>query len=344
MSYFKLSWKNYPLTLQQPFTISRGSKEIVNNVLVELRKDGVVGYGEAGPNKRYDEDADKVRDYLQTIPEDFFADIQSVEELVARLDKHSQTVSPIRSAQAAVEMAWLDWLGKSRGQPLWKMWNAPKSTGPVTSYTIGLDDLDVMQQKVKKAADFPIYKVKLGTSRDREIIHALREVTDKLIRVDANEGWTSLSKAREMIDFLSDKNIELVEQPMPAAQVDNLKILKQNAPLPICADESFLGDESVKETAEAFDIINIKLMKTGSLYKAKNIIDRARELDLKVMIGCMIESSVANAAGALLSLWADYCDLDGHLLIKNDPAGGLSLTDEKRVRLSGKPGMGVYLR
>lgn len=341
---FKLKFKVVDLILKQPFTISRGTKEKVTNVFVELSGGLHTGYGEAAPNTRYDEDAEKVLGYLKTIPPAFFDDIETIEQFISKLDAHNQSHQPVKSAEAALEMAWLDWWGKSRQQPLWKIWEAPSRTGPVTSYTIGLDEVELMQQKVKAAFEYPIYKVKLGTERDKEIIKALREVTDKPIRVDANEGWTSLEEAKRMIGFLADHNIELVEQPMPARQFSNLKKLKAFSPLPLCADESFTGTESLAEVSEAFDIINIKLMKTGSLIKAKDIIKEAKTYNLQIMIGCMIESSIANTAGALLSLWADYADLDGHLLIKNDPATGLTLTKNKEIKLLDKPGLGVKIK
>jgi L-alanine-DL-glutamate epimerase-like enolase superfamily enzyme len=344
MPLFKLSWKKLDLTLRQPFTISRDTKKVVHNILVELRSGSVVGYGEAGPNVRYNEDAQKVINFLQSIPDNFFDEIETLEQLTKKLDDHCQSVSSVKSAQVALEMAWLDWFGQKQNQPVWKIWGAPEPIGPVTSYTIGLDSIPAMQEKVKKARDFPVYKVKLGTNRDREILLALREITDKPIRVDANEGWASLDQAVKMMNFLKTQQVEYVEQPMPAANIEDLKKLRKESPLPICADESFMGTESLTEIARAFDIINIKLMKTGSIWKAKKIIEQARKLGLKIMVGCMIESSIANAAGALVSLWADYCDLDGHLLIKDDPAEGLSLTPGKRVKLSEKSGMGISLK
>lgn len=345
MSHFKLHFKTVDLKLDQPFTISRGTKETVSNVFVEVTDGTYIGYGEAAPNTRYNEDAEKVTRFLGTLPDNFFDGVKTGEELAEKLDEHSRVFGQqVQSAHAAVEMAWLDWWGKSRQQPLWKLWDAPSSTGPVTSYTIGLDEIDVMQAKVEAANEYPIYKVKLGTQRDREIIEALREVTDKPIRVDANEGWTTLDQAKEMIRFLAERNIELIEQPMPARMIDDLRTLKIFSPLPLCADESFTGSESLEEISGAFDIINIKLMKTGSLVKAKKVIDKASENDLEVMIGCMIESSVANTAGALLSLWCKYTDLDGHLLIRDDPADGLSLTKGKKITIPDRSGLGVVMK
>lgn len=340
-----LSFRNYDLNLEQPFTIARGTKETVRNVLVELSDGEHTGLGEAAPNSRYNEDAGKVKHWLESIPNGFFNDVETPEEFTAKMFAHNQSLSTatqsIKSAQSAVEMAWLDWWGKRVGKPLWKLWDAPCAAGPVTSYTIGLDEIDIMQEKVRQACEYPIYKVKLGTDRDREIILALREVTGKPIRIDANEGWKTLDQAKKMIGFLADQHIELVEQPMPADRYRDMKMLKEFSPLPLCADESFMGDESLSEVAETFDVINIKLMKMGSLIKAKKIIEEARRHELQVMIGCMIESSIANTAGALLSLWADYADLDGHLLIKEDPFDGLSLTKDKNIHLTDRPGLGV---
>jgi L-alanine-DL-glutamate epimerase-like enolase superfamily enzyme len=239
-------------------------------------------------------------------------------------------------------MAWLDWWGKSQQQPLWKLWNAPSNKTPITSYTIGLDEIDDMQQKVKAAAEYPVLKVKLGTDRDREIIKAIRAITDKPIRVDANEGWKDLATAKELISFLESQDIELVEQPMPSEMYDEMVQLKKWSPLPLMADESFKGDEDLDHLARAFDGINIKLSKIGSLVKARNVIKLAHAKSLQVMVGCMISSSLAISAGALIGSWADYVDLDGFLLIRKDPFKGLALTEAKEIMLSDKPGLGVW--
>jgi L-alanine-DL-glutamate epimerase-like enolase superfamily enzyme len=338
MPRFKLDYQVVELKLKEPFTISRGTKETVGNVFLKLTANGISGFGEAGPNKRYDEDAEVVCQFLEQLPETFFDEIESADKLAKKLN---QAAKSVQSAKSAIEMAWLDWWGKTNDQPLWKLWNAPSNKTPPTSYTIGLDTIEVMQQKVKRAEEYHILKVKLGTDRDRDIIKAIREITDKPIRVDANEGWTAIDEAKRQISFLADQNIELVEQPMPAALNHEMKQLKSWSPLPLMADESFLGDENLDEIAQCFDGINIKLMKIGSLVKARKVIEQARKRNLEVMIGCMIESSLANAAGALLGTWADYVDLDGHLLISDDPFEGLELNDRKEVVLSDKPGLSV---
>lgn len=338
MSHFKLDHQQLTLTPNHPFTIARGTKETVPNVLVTLTADGFTGYGEAGPNKRYNETAQTVISFLDNLPASFFDDVSSAEELSEIL---SQADSSIESAKTAVEMAWLDWWGKKQGKPLWQLWNMPLSKTPTTSFTIGLDEIDVIQQKVLKAKDYPILKVKLGTDRDREIIEGIREVSDQVIRVDANEGWTDLKTAKQHIRFLADQNVEFIEQPMPSAMHDEMVELKKWSPLPLIADESFKGNENLESTTKAFDGINIKLMKMGSLVKARRVISKARDLNLQVMIGCMIESSLGIAAGALMGTQADYVDLDGFLLIDDDPFSGLSLNDEKQIILSDQSGLGV---
>lgn len=339
MPHFKLERYVSELKLENPFTIARGTKETVRNVVVELSADGVTGYGEAGPNRRYDEDAETVIQCIDELDDNFFNEMETPEAVTKKISKVN---SGVHSAASALEMAWLDWWGKSEQQPLWKLWEAPSHKTPPTSFTIGLDEIEVMQQKVKDAEAYPILKVKLGTDRDRTIIKAIREVTDKPIRVDANEGWGELDTAKEQISFLADQNIELVEQPMPAASHAEIAELKKWSPLPLMADESFKGDENLDEIAESFDGINIKLMKIGSLVKARDVIAGARKRGLQVMVGCMIESSLAISAGALIGTWADYVDLDGFLLIKDDPFEGLSLTDEKEVALGDNPGLTVH--
>lgn len=344
MSRYKLDAVPFTLKLKQPFGISRGTKSEVQNVFIQLQADGFTGYGEAAPNNRYEEDAQKVLQYLKAVPIESWNEVEDEKALVERLDNYESTrANPVRAGRAAIEMAWLDWYAKKQGQPLWKYWSIDSKSAVQTSYTIGLDEIEVMQQKVRDAADYPILKVKLGTDRDKAIINGIRAVTDKPIRVDANEGWCSLDEAVAMIDYLAARNVELVEQPLPSAMAIEMKELKKISPLPLAADESFLGDEPLEEIALAFDIINIKLMKIGSMIKARQVIKEARKLGMQIMIGCMIESSLANTAGAVLALEADYADLDGHLLISDDPAAGLALDEEKYIKVNEKPGLGVEL-
>lgn len=341
MSHFEISWEIKALKLKEVFTISRSSRSEVPNVFITLTKNGISGYGEASPNSRYDETPDIVAQNIEKLPEDFLDGINSAEEVAATVDGIPGIV---QSAKTGIEMAWLDWWAKSQNQSLWKLWNAKNPEGPVTSYTIGIDTPKKMQEKILDAKQYPVYKIKLGTDHDRDLIKAIREVTDKPLRVDANEGWKTIAQAKKEIEYLATQNVELIEQPMPSAYVEEMKELKKWSPLPLCADESFIGDENLDEISEAFHIINIKLMKIGSLHKARKVIEEAHNLGLQVMIGCMIESSLANAAGALLALRADYADLDGHLLISNDPFEGLNVDEKGNLYLSGQPGFGVKKR
>lgn len=346
MSLFNLEFQVVHLPLEQPFTIARGTKIRVRNVIVSMTAEGVTGFGEAAPNKRYEENADKVCHFLKELPESILDDIDSAQELAVALDQAEAKANyRLSSAKSAVEMAYLDWWGKKQGQPLWKLWNTPSNQTPSTTYTIGLDSLEVMQQKIKKADEFPILKVKLGTERDLEIIKGIRAITSKPIRVDANEGWNTLKQAKHHISFLADHDIELVEQAMPAATDKRiLNELKQWSPLPLMADEGFKGDEDLDEIQSCYDGINIKLSKIGSLVKARQVIEQAGKRNLQVMIGCMIESTLAISAGSLLGTWADFVDLDGNLLIKDDPFSGLQLDERKRIILGSSSGLGVAQR
>lgn len=340
MSDFSISWQHYSLQLRDVFTISRSSRTEVPVVFFKLEKDGLAGYGEASPNTRYDESPEKVEAVFSSIKPEYFDGIETPEQVEAMLDGLNL---PVNAARFAIEMAWLDWWAKSQNQPLWKLWGAESPVGPVTSFTIGIDTVETMVSKVKEAEAYPVYKVKLGTDHDREIIEAIRNVTDKPVRVDANEGWTTVEQAKVEIDYLTGKDIELIEQPMPSAQLEDMIKLKEVATVPLAADESFIGDEDLTELSQAFHIINIKLMKIASLVKAKRVLEKANDLGIQVMVGCMIESSLGNAAGAVLGLWADYVDLDGHVLISNDPFSGLTINKEGRIQLSEKPGFGVEL-
>lgn len=340
MSHFSTHWEVKELFLKNVFTIARGSKASVRNVFLTLKRNGIEGKGEAGPNTRYEETAETVFQFFESFPFEGLNDVETEEELEQYISENSSDNSP-QSAKTAIEMAWLDWWSKSQDQPLWKLWRVSSSIGPLTSYTIGLDDVSTMQRKIKEADQYPIYKIKLGTDHDREIIEGIRDITDKPLRVDANEGWKTVDQAKREIEYLQKNDIEIVEQPMHSSMREELKQLKEWSPLPIMADESFTGSEPLSEIAESFHIINIKLMKIGSLIKAKRTIKEAQDLGLKVMIGCMIESSLAITAGGVLASFCEYADLDGNLLISNDPFSGLKVLGDGSIDLGNKVGIGI---
>jgi L-alanine-DL-glutamate epimerase-like enolase superfamily enzyme len=340
MSHFNTHWEVKELFLRNVFTIARGSKSSVRNVFLTLKRNGIEGKGEAGPNTRYDETAETVIQFFENFPFDGLEAVETEEELEQYILENSADNSP-QSAKTAIEMAWLDWWGKSQHKPLWELWGINSRIGPLTSYTIGLDEISTMQRKIKEADQYPIYKIKLGTDHDREIIEGIRDVTDKPLRVDANEGWKTVDQAKREIEYLQRNDIEIVEQPMHSSMKKELEELKSWSPLPIMADESFTGNEPLSEIAESFHIINIKVMKIGSLVKAKRTISEAHELGLKVMIGCMIESSLAITAGGVLASFCEYADLDGNLLISNDPFSGLKVLEDGRIDIGNRIGIGI---
>jgi len=347
MSYFNVHWEVKELLLRNVFTIARGSKSSVRNVFLELSKDGIQGYGEAGPNTRYNETSETVLNFFNHFSFEEIHLINTPEELELFIESESDRVATSfsidipQSAKMAIEMAWLDWWAKSKNQPLWELWGADSAVGPLTSFTIGIDKIPVIQKKIMEAEQYPLYKIKLGTDQDREIIEGIRQVTSKPLRVDANEGWKTVDQAKREIEYLEKQGIELVEQPMHSSMQKELKELKQWSPLPLMADESFTGSENLKDIAEQFHIINIKLMKIGSMVKAKRTIEEAKSLELNVMIGCMIESSLAITAGGALALNCEYADLDGNLLISNDPFSGLKVLEDGRIDVGNKVGIGI---
>ncbi|HKI46743.1 MAG TPA: dipeptide epimerase [Balneolales bacterium] len=338
MQRFDLSWKRVQLPLKHTFTISRGSKYHANNVILRMLADDITAFGEAAPNPRYNESPESVVAFfekldLSHVPNIF--DVRSVMEEVIAVDEQEH------SAHAAVEMALCDWIGKKLDIPLYRLWNAPSSTGPQSSVTLGLGSPDELEQKIKEVERYPILKVKLGSGKDRDIIRQIRKHTDKTLWVDANEGWTDFQQASDMTLFLADQGVQLIEQPMPASAIEDIAKLKEISPVPIFADEGFTGTESLEDIAAAYHGINIKLMKIGGMTPALRTIARARQYGMKVMIGCMLETSLANTAGAVVSMFADYADLDGSFLLAEDPFNGFTFTNEAFVKLNEEAGLGV---
>lgn len=341
MFTFKLGCRPLNLTLRHTFTISRWSRDIAANVLVELEADGITGFGEAAPNARYNESQESCMAWLNRFDLSALKNPFDVEFVLRSMEA---TGPGEYSARVALEMALYDWIGKKLEVPLYDLWNAPSRFGPQTCFTVGIDTTEKLPDRVHEAAPYPVLKIKLGTDRDEEIIQTIRSVTDKPLWVDANEGWKTLDRAKHMVNFLADKNVQMIEQPMPSNMKMELSELKKYSPIITMADESFTGRESVEELATCFHGINIKLMKTGSIRRAMQMIHAGRNVGLNIMIGCMIESSLANTAAALVSLWCDYADLDGHLLISDDPFVGLKFDEDLKVYLPEKPGLGVIWR
>lgn len=336
----KLTHRQYDLQLRHTFRIARGASDVEPVVLVELEHDDIVGYGEAAPSDRYGETVKSVISFMSTVGLDRYDDPFLLEDILAGVDGHRPGNY---SAKAAIDIALHDWVGKKLGIPLYAYWGVDPSRMPVTSFTIGIDTPSVIERKVREAEEYPILKVKLGGDNDEEIIAAIRRVTDKTIRVDANEGWETKEKALERITWLKDEGVEFVEQPMPASDLDGMRWLYQRSPLPLIADENCIRLHDIPALQGAFHGINIKLMKCTGVREAYAMIRTARACSMKVMMGCMIETSVGIGAGAHLAPLLDYADLDGNILTTNDPFEGLQVREGK-ISLTDRPGLGVVLR
>ena len=334
----KAKWEEVKLNLIHPFTIARSTRTHYDSIILILEHNGITAYGEAVPTTRYDEDAEKVNTALASV--DFesepFNDPFKLEDIDSAC-RDNPLMTP--SAIAAMNIAYWDMQGKLLGQPLYRLWGLNPLKSLISTFTIGIDEIDVIKQKVREAEIYPILKVKQGLDNDREIISAIRELTDKPIRVDANEGWTK-EEALEKIEWLSGQNVEFIEQPLPADKLDESAWLKERSPLPIVADENCMTKEDIPKIAHAFDGINIKLMKCGGPTEALKMIHTARSFGLKIMLGCMCESSIAIGAAAHMSPLADWADLDGNLLLSNDPYSGIDVIEGKLL-LPDKPGIGV---
>jgi len=330
--------KTKRLELKHTWTISRNSSDFKNNVFVKLEKDGVIGIGEAAPNVRYGENAELTTQRINEVKEIFQRN--NLFHYMNIKDDLENTITDQSCAKAALDIALMDWVGKSFGIPLYKLWGLNPKDSPVTSFSIGIDTPEVIKQKVREAEPYPILKIKVGTDRDREIIKTVRSVTDKPIRVDANEGWKSKELALKNIEWLISQGVEFIEQPMPAVMLEETAWLRDQVEIPIIADEAVKSSADIPILAQAYDGINIKLMKSGGLLEAFRMIQMAKALDMKIMLGCMIESSVAISAAAQIAPFVDYADLDGNLLISNDPFTGV-LIKEGHLVYNDKPGLGV---
>jgi len=333
----KVTTQIYELHLRQAWTLSRGTWTTRRNVLVRLEKDGIVGYGEAAPIPRYQESAESNQEFIKKALPVLEKDLWTFQD---RWQELEQLDPGQNSAKAALDMAILDWVCKSLKVPLYKFLGLDRNKTLTTTFSIGIDEIPVMQRTAQQAKDFQVLKIKVGLKDDKKIIEGIREVTDRPLRVDANEGWKTKEEALAMINWLADRGVEFVEQPMPAANLDDYRWLKERVKIPIIADESVHKSHDVPALASAFHGINIKLMKCGGIQEALRLVAVARSFDLKLMIGCMIESSLAIAAAAALTPLFDYADLDGNLLIDNDPFKGMKL-EKDRWLLSEAPGLGV---
>lgn len=328
------------LTLTTPFRISRSVQTLAHNVQTRIDVDGVEGIGEAAPSGFYGERRESVFMALSDFGEHIEADPSLIEDIVASMDRRLRGNA---AAKASVDMALYDLMGKRLGAPVYQLLGLNPERTPVTSFTIGIDEPAEMARKAAEAAKiYPILKIKVGTDHDLDIVRAIREATDATLRVDANAAWTP-KQAIRVIRELEPYNIEFVEQPLPPTDIEGLRFVREHVDLPIIADESCVTETDIPGLVGAVDGINIKLMKCGGIHHALRMIHTARAHHLKVMLGCMVESSLSITAAAHISPLVDYADLDGNLLVSDDPFEGVRVEQGKLV-LPERAGLGVRPR
>lgn len=340
----KTSFERVELPLEHPFTISRGTQETADNVVVTVEDEGgTVGLGAAAPARHYGETAATVEAVLPEL----LAVVERVADPhnLARVEREMrETVADNPAARCAVSIALHDLAAKRVGLPLYRYWGLDPAESVDTSFTIGIDEPDVVREKTEAAveAGYGVLKVKVGTDRDEEMLDAVREAApDATLRVDANEGWSPREAVRA-IDAIAEYDVEFVEQPVPAANPEGLRFVHEHAALPIAADESCVTLPDVPRVADRVDVVNLKLMKCGGLAEAHRLVHAARAHGLEVMLGCMVETNAAIAAAAHLAPLLDYADLDGSLLLAEDPYEGVPMP-EGHIDLAAveRPGTGA---
>jgi len=335
----KLKFRPYTLQLNHVFTLATSSRSTTPVVLTEIEYEGLVGYGEASMPPYLGESHETVLKFLGKVDLSKFDDPFQLEDILHYVD---QLAPENKAAKASVDIALHDLIGKIMQQPWYKIWGYNPVNTPVTSFTIGIDTAEVVRQKVKEAEPYKLLKVKLGRDTDKMMIETIREVTDKPICVDINQGWTDRNFALDMAGWLKEKGVVFIEQGMPKERIDDNSWLTENSPLPTFGDEAVQRLPDVLKAYKVYSGINIKLMKSTGMREAHKMLTMARSLGMKVMIGCMTETSCAISAAAQLAPMADYADLDGALLIGNDVFKGMTIQDGK-VTLSTLPGIGVKL-
>ena len=326
------------LKLRHTWTTTMSSSEYRDTLFVYYTRDGLTGVGEGAPIVRYDEDAVGGQKVVEGLAALFAAaDPTSFDKLNAEILRR---VDGQWAAKAAMDIAVLDWVGQRLGTPIHKLLGLDPADTPLTTFSIGIDTPEITRQKVREAEAYPVLKVKVGLSTDEPTIEAVRSVTKKPLRVDANEGWTDKEEALRKILWLETQGVEMIEQPLPAAMIEETRWLRDRVHIPIFADEACLHASDIPKLAEAYDGVNVKLDKAGGILQGYREILIARALGLKTMLGCMISSSVSVTAAAQLSPLVDFADLDGNLLIGNDPYQGVTVKDGKLI-LPAAPGLGV---
>lgn len=332
-----LKFVPFELKLRHAFNLAKYSRTSTPGVQVKIEYEGYTGYGEASMPPYLGESIESVTKFLSKVDLSQFNDPFKMEEILAYVD----ALEPEnRAAKASVDIALHDLVGKLMGQPWYKIWGLSIDKIPQSSFTIGIDTPEVVKQKIKEADDYKVIKIKLGLDNDKEMIDIIRQCTDRPICVDANRGWKTKEQAMEVIEYLADKNCLFIEQPMMEDKLDDTAWIRERSPIPIIADEVFHRLPDIVKLKDYYDGINIKLMKSTGMSEAYKMVTLARAFGMKIMCGCMTETSCAIAAAAQLSPLIDWTDLDGNVLIADDIFSGVKVIDG-RVTPSDAPGIGV---
>ena len=335
-----LKWTIKRITTKFEFKIARSAESYYDVVILELSDGYFTAYGEAAPSKRYEKGPDTVLALLKSKQQQILA--LSLEDHENRQTDLERLFPESYSLQSALDIAFWDLYGRRSGQALWQLFGAQKNM-VASSYTIGISDLEIIPEKLKEAAPYALLKVKLGTDYDHEIMRAIRSQTDKVLRVDVNEGWKTLDAAKRGAEWLAGENVEFLEQPMPAQQLDDIAKLREFSQLPLVADENSVRPEDIPGLVGAYDGINIKLMKCGGLTNARKMVELAHKHQFDIMLGCMVETSIGISAMSQLGSFARWLDLDGNVLLAHDPFVGVG-NEAGKIILSDKPGLGVEPR
>jgi L-Ala-D/L-Glu epimerase len=326
------------LKLRHTWTTTMSSSEYRDNLYVRYSAGGITGVGEGAPIIRYKESA------AQGVKV-----VESLRDLLGRSDprQYRKVLSQVfdkvpgqYATKAAIDIALMDWVGQKLSVPVYRLLGLDPAGTPLTTFSIGIDTPEITRQKVREAEEFPILKIKVGLDQDEATIEAVRSVTKKPLRVDANEGFKSKEEAVRKINWLETQGVEFIEQPLPAGREEDIRWIRSRVHMPVLADEAALHPEDVPRIADSYDGVVIKLDKTGGIVEALRMIEIARAYKLKTMLGCMISSSVSITAAAHLSPLVDYADLDGNLLIANDPYIGVRVEKGKQILPEG-PGLGL---
>jgi len=326
------------LQLRHTWTTTMSSSAYRETLQVRYTRDGIAGRGEGAPIVRYQENAAGARQAAESVRDLVTAaEPWEFEKLHAEI---ARRLSGQYAAQAALDIAVMDWVGQKLGIPLYRYFGLDPNDAPITTFSIGIDTPEITRQKVREAEAFPVLKIKVGLDTDEATIAAVRSVTNKPLRVDANEGWKDKEEAVRKINWLATQGVEFVEQPMPASMLEETRWVHERVHLPLIADEACQRLSDVPKLVGIFDGVNVKLDKSGGMLVAFEMIQMARALGLRTMLGCMVSSSVSVTAAAHLSPLVNYADLDGNLLIANDPFVGVKVKDGKLILPNG-PGLGL---